>query len=59
MAWIVDPEETLIARQRLGEHIRAATNTQATVEVLLEMMFSIRSVQSDYNRRVLKFGSEC
>jgi hypothetical protein len=29
----------LIARQRLGKHVPAATNTQATVEVLSEAMF--------------------
>jgi hypothetical protein len=43
-AGIVETEETSIARQRLGKHFPAATNTQATIEVMLETMFSIRSV---------------
>jgi hypothetical protein len=56
----VEPEETFITRQRLGKHVPAGTNTQATIKVLLETMFSIRSVQSGYKRRELKFGSaEC
>jgi hypothetical protein len=57
----VEPEQTFIARQRLGKHIPAATNTQATIEesvskqriskhtkigVLLETMFSFWSMQS-------------
>jgi hypothetical protein len=56
-------EETSIARQRLGKHISAVTNTDATIEehvskqriskhtaigVLLERVFSIRSLQSGY-----------
>jgi hypothetical protein len=54
----------LVAKQLLGKHIPAATNKQATIEapipkqrigkhtsigVLLEMVFSVRSVQSGYN----------
>jgi hypothetical protein len=60
-AGIVDPELMSIARQRLVEHIPAATNTHATIEeplskkligkhttirVLLKIVFSVRSVQS-------------
>jgi hypothetical protein len=37
-----------IARQWLIKHIPAATNTQATIEVLLETISSSLSVQSDY-----------
>jgi hypothetical protein len=47
----VEPEETFITRQRLGKHVHAATNTQEIIEVLLEMKFSIRFVQSGYKRR--------
>jgi hypothetical protein len=32
---IVEPEDTSIARRRLGKHVPAATKTQATIEVLL------------------------
>jgi hypothetical protein len=32
-AGIVKPEQTTIARQRLGKHIPAATNTQAKIEL--------------------------
>jgi hypothetical protein len=46
-----------LARQRLGTHVPAATNTQATIEILLETMFSIRSVHGGYKRRELKFGN--
>jgi hypothetical protein len=53
----VQPEETFIARQRLAKHVPAATNTQATTDVLLRTMFSIRSVQSGYKRREPRFGS--
>jgi hypothetical protein len=52
----VEPEETSIASQRLGKHVPAATNMQATLDVLLETMFSIRSVQSGYKRRELRLG---
>jgi hypothetical protein len=41
----VEPEETSITRQRLGEQVSAATDTQATIEELLRTMFHIRSVQ--------------
>jgi hypothetical protein len=37
-----------IARQRLGKHFPAATNTHATIEVLLQTMFSIMSEQNIY-----------
>jgi hypothetical protein len=62
-AGIVKPEETCIARQRLGKHIPVATNTHAPIEepvskqrigkhsvirVLLETVLSVRSVQSGY-----------
>jgi hypothetical protein len=55
--------ETFIARQRLGKHIPAAANTlirkeetvskqrigkHTTIRVLLETVFSFRSVQSSY-----------
>jgi hypothetical protein len=36
------------SRQRLGKHVPAATNTHATIEVLLETVFSTRSVQRGY-----------
>jgi hypothetical protein len=53
----VEPDETFIARQWLGKHVSATTIAQATMEVLLGAMFSIRSVQNDYKRRELRFGS--
>jgi hypothetical protein len=37
-----------IDRQRFGRQVSAATDTQATIRELLEKMFSIRSVQSNY-----------
>jgi hypothetical protein len=38
-----------VARQRLGKHIFAATDTQAIIQELLRTMFSARSVQMCYN----------
>jgi hypothetical protein len=37
-----------VYRQRLGKHFHAATDMHATIEVLLETVFSIRSVQMGY-----------
>jgi hypothetical protein len=37
-----------VSRQRIGKHIPAATNTHTTLELLLESVFSTRSVQSGY-----------
>jgi hypothetical protein len=48
----VEPEEMSIARQRLGKRVSEATDMQATIEELLGMMFSIRSVQSGYKEEV-------
>jgi hypothetical protein len=45
----VEPEESNIARQRLGKQVSEATDTQATIHTLLETMFSIRSVQNGYS----------
>jgi hypothetical protein len=41
-------ETTSVSRQWLSNHISAATDTHATVEVLLETVFSTRSVQRGY-----------
>jgi hypothetical protein len=43
-ARILKPEETVIARQRLGKHFPAATNTRAKKEGLLDAVFSMRSL---------------
>jgi hypothetical protein len=37
-----------VSRQRIGKHIPAGTNTYATMELLLEAVFSARSVQRGY-----------
>jgi hypothetical protein len=42
------PETTFVSRQRLGKHVPGVTDTHATIEVLLETVFSTRSVQSGY-----------
>jgi hypothetical protein len=52
----VDPEETSIARQRLGKQVTAATDTQATIEELWGTMFSVRFLQSGYKRIGLRFS---
>jgi hypothetical protein len=41
-------ETEFVSRQRLGKHVPAATGTHESMEVLLEMVFSIRSVQRGY-----------
>jgi hypothetical protein len=41
-------ETTFVSRQRLGKHVPAATDMHATIEVLLEMVLSTRSVQRSY-----------
>jgi hypothetical protein len=43
-ARIVGPEETAVAREWLGDHAFAVRHTHATIEGLLEAMFSILSV---------------
>jgi hypothetical protein len=47
---IVESEYTFITRQRLGKQVPAATYTHATIEVLLETMFSTRSVPRSYQK---------
>jgi hypothetical protein len=37
-----------VSKQVIGKHVPAATNTQTTIELLLETWFSTRSVQSCY-----------
>jgi hypothetical protein len=44
----VEPEETIVAKQRLGKQISTATDIQVTIEKWLGTMFSIRSVQNCY-----------
>jgi hypothetical protein len=40
------PEETSIAGQRLGKPVSVTTSTHATIEALLNTVFSILSVKS-------------
>jgi hypothetical protein len=40
---------TAVSRQRPGKYAPAATDTHATLELLLETAFSIRSVERGYN----------
>jgi hypothetical protein len=42
-------ETTFVARKWVDEHVPAATDTNATIEVLLETVFSTRSLQRSYN----------
>jgi hypothetical protein len=39
-----EPEETAVARERLGKHVPAAMDTHAAIEKSLETVFSVRSV---------------
>jgi hypothetical protein len=40
----------IVAKQQMGKHVPAATNTHATVEELLDPSFSLRSVS--YEKKV-------
>jgi hypothetical protein len=46
----VEPEETTVARLRLGTHVPAAIDTHATIEVLLDAVYFMRAVS--YQRKV-------
>jgi hypothetical protein len=37
-----------VSRQRIGKHVPLAMNTNTTIELLLETVFSTQSVQSCY-----------
>jgi hypothetical protein len=41
-------ETTFVSRQRLGKHVPAATDKHATIKVLLETVFSTRSMPRSY-----------
>jgi hypothetical protein len=41
-------ETTFVSRQWLGKHVAAATDMHSIIEVLLETVFSTRSVQRVY-----------
>jgi hypothetical protein len=41
-------ETTFVSKQRLGKRVSVATDTHATIEVLLETVLSNRSVQRAY-----------
>jgi hypothetical protein len=41
---IVESKETPVPRQRLGEHFPAAATLDATIEELLDLVFSMRSL---------------
>jgi hypothetical protein len=43
-AGILEPEETAVAVQQLGKHVPMVTNTHATIEGLLDAVFSMLSV---------------
>jgi hypothetical protein len=45
---VAEPEETPVARVRLGKYASAVTDTHPTKEELLEAVFSMRSVQRLY-----------
>jgi hypothetical protein len=45
----MEQEEAAIARQRRGKHVSAATNQHATIEGVLEAVFSVWSVPRLYS----------
>jgi ribosome-interacting GTPase 1 len=48
-ARIVEREKTAVARQRSHKYISASTHKHATIEELLDAVFSLRSVTRLYN----------
>jgi hypothetical protein len=42
---IVEPEKKAITREQLGKHPSEAISVQATIEELLEVVFSMRSLR--------------
>jgi hypothetical protein len=51
-AVIVPQEEAAIIRQRRGKHVSAAANQNATIEELLEAVFSVRSAPGIYSDEI-------
>jgi hypothetical protein len=45
----LEEQEMVIAKQRLGKHAPVARDMQATMEELLEAMFSMQFIQRLYN----------
>jgi hypothetical protein len=45
----LEPEETSVALQRLSEHVSLASYRLATIEEILEGVFSVRSMPRLYN----------
>jgi hypothetical protein len=58
-AEIVEPQETSIHRQRLRKPVPAGTGTYVTIEVSLETVFSIRSVQRVIKEESWGLAGEC
>jgi hypothetical protein len=46
----VEQEEAAVARHWRGKHVSAATNQHATIEELLEAVFSVQSVPGLYSK---------
>jgi hypothetical protein len=44
----VEPEEIAVATEQIGKNTSVATDTHATIEELLEVMFSMWSVLRPY-----------
>jgi hypothetical protein len=40
-----------VSRQRLSKHVSAAKDTRSTIELLLETVFSTRSVQKELEQQ--------
>jgi hypothetical protein len=48
MQWLQDRRKTTaVCRQLIGKHVPVATDTHATIKLLLQTVFSTRSVQRD------------
>jgi hypothetical protein len=47
---VVEPEEWDVTMQRLDKHVSMAMDTHATIEEMLETMFSMGSVPRQYSK---------
>jgi hypothetical protein len=55
----VEPEETVVARDRLYKHVYAITSTHAAKEELLVAVFSVRSVPRLHKESTLSNSAFC
>jgi hypothetical protein len=51
-------EETSVAKERLGKHVPAVTDTRATIDQFLEAVFSVRSAPRLCKEKTLELSED-